>query len=310
MQIRRAINLFKQAINAWIEDYAPSMGAALAYYTLFSIAPMLIIVIALAGLFFGAESIRGEILAQMAGLMGQDGASAVADMLERSATPQQGLIATIVSLGVLFIGATTAFAELQASMDRIWKAPAASDPEGIWRLVRSRLLSFGMIMGIAFLLMVSLVITAGLAVVGKWWGPWFGAGWEALAHMLNFIVSFGLITVLFALIYKIIPRVHIRWKDVWVGAAVTSLLFGLGKFAIGLYLGKSDITTAFGAAGSLVVLMVWVYYSAQIFLIGAEFTWLYAHEYGSRRGMDRPQTAAAVVSAPAQEAARADASPG
>jgi membrane protein len=295
--IRQSFALFRQAINAWLEDYAPSMGAALAYYTLFSIAPMLVIVIALAGLFFGAETVRAELFVQLGALMGEQGARAIAEILERSVSPVEGMVATAVSLAVLFVGATTVFAELQADLDRIWKAPAAAQPGGIWSLVRARILSFGMIMGIAFLLMVSLLVTAALAVLGRWWGPWLGIGWEAVAQTVNFVVGFGLITVLFALIYKIIPRVRIHWRDVWVGAAVTSLLFGIGKFAIGFYLGKSDITGIFGAAGSVVVLMVWVYYSAQIFLIGAEFTWVYAHEYGSRRGMRRPSTAAAAAGA-------------
>ena len=148
-----------------------------------------------------------------------------------------------------------------------------------------------MILAIAFLLIVSLVVSAALSALGKWWDPWFH-GWEALAHVLNFVVSFGLVTVLFALIYKIIPRVEVAWHDVWVGAAVTSLLFTIGKFLISLYLGKSDVGSSFGAAGSLVIVMVWVYYSSQIFLVGAEFTWVYAHELGSRRGVQRPGTLA------------------
>jgi hypothetical protein len=156
---------------------------------------------------------------------------------------------------------------------------------GIWNLVHTRLLSFGMVLGIAFLLMVSLVVSAGLAALGKWWTP---AGWEAVMHVVDILFSFGLMTVMFALIYRFIPRVHVAWHDVWIGAAVTALLFAIGKFAIGLYLGKSSVASSFGAAGSLVVLMVWVYYSAQIFLFGAEFTWVYAHEQGSRRGAERP----------------------
>ena len=262
------------------------MGAALSYYTLFSIAPLLIIVIAVAGFFFGADAVRGEVFAQLSGLMGQQGASAVEALLKSASRPKEGAIATAASIAVLLIGATTALAELQNDLDRIWRAPAAHKVGGLWRFVRSRLLSFAMILSLAFLLMVSLVMSAAVSALGKWWGAWF-QGWEMLAHAIDLALSFGLTTLLFAMIYKIVPRVHIRWHDVWIGSAVTALLFAVGKLLIGLYLGKSGVTSAFGAAGSLVLVMLWVYYSTQIFLIGAEFTWVYAHEYGSLRGQDR-----------------------
>jgi hypothetical protein len=183
------------------------------------------------------------------------------------------------------------FNELQSDLDRIWRVPARVKTSGIWTLLRTRLLSFGMILGVIFLLTISLVTSAALAAVGKWWGAWFG-GWETLAHVLDLVVNFGLLTLIFALIYKMIPRVHVGWRDVWTGAAVTSLLFTIGKFLIGLYLGKSDVTSSFGAAGSLVIMMVWVYYSAQIFLFGAEFTWVYANMYGSRRNEAAQEKAA------------------
>ena len=288
MNVKQTWSLFKEAINSWIEDFAPSMGAALSYYTLFSIAPLLVIVIAVAGLVFGVDDVRGALFAQLSGMIGDDGARAVEEMLESANRPHEGAIGTIVSASVLFIGATTVFGELQNALDRIWRAPAREKTSGWLKLLRTRLLSFGLVLAIAFLLIVSLVVTAVLSALGKWWDTWFGA-WELLAHIFNFFVSFALITVLFALIYKFIPRVSIRWHDVWVGAAVTSLLFTIGKFAIGLYIGKSDVASGFGPAGSLVVMMVWVYYSAQIFLVGAEFTWVYAHELGSRKGMKRPR---------------------
>lgn len=287
MNARRIWDLFKKAISSWSADYAPSMGAALSYYTLFSIAPLLLIVIAVAGFFFGADEVRGALFAQLGGLMGDEGAKAIEEMLETANRPREGLLSTISGFAVLLVGATTVFGELQNSLDRIWRAPARDPSSGLLKLIRARLLSFGMILAIAFLLLVSLAASAMLAALGKWWDAWFGA-WEILAHILNFAVSFGLVTVLFALIYKIIPRVEVAWHDVWVGAAVTSLLFTIGKFLIGLYLGKSDVASGFGAAGSLVIVMVWVYYSTQIFLVGAEFTWVYAHEYGSRKGMPRP----------------------
>ena len=285
---RNIWSLFKDAVDSWTEDYAPSMGAALAYYTLFSIAPLLLIVIGLAGLVFGDDAARGEIFGQLRGLMGDEGALAVERLLQSADKPEGGAIATAVGLLMLLLGASTVFGELQNALDRIWRAPARKKAAGWWNILRSRLLSFGMILGIAFLLMVSLVMSALVAALGKLWGPAF-KGWETLAHLIDILISFGMVTVMFALIYKIIPRVRIRWHDVWIGAAVTAALFAVGKFLIGLYLGKSSVASAFGAAGSLVVMMVWVYYSAQIFLLGAEFTWVYAHTYGSRRGQPRPR---------------------
>jgi len=282
MNVKKAWALTRQSISSWSEDYAPSMGAALSYYTLFSIAPLLIIVIAVAGLFFGVDAVRGVIFAQLQSLMGPEGAKAIEEMLSTASDIKTGGLAASVSVVGLLIGATTVFNELQNDLDRIWRAPARVKSSGVWHLLRTRLLSFGMILAVAFLLTVSLITSAALATIGKWWGAWFG-GWEVLAHALDLVVNFGLLTAIFALIYKMIPRVHVSWHDVWIGAAVTSLLFVLGKFLIGLYLGKTDMTSSFGAAGSMVLVMVWVYYSAQIFLFGAEFTWVYANLYGSRR---------------------------
>jgi len=288
--IKQWSSLLKESVNSWSADYCPSMGAAISYYTLFSIAPLLLIVIAVAGMVFGADAARGEIFGQLRGLLGDEGAKAVEGMLQAADRPAAGIVSAITGIVVLLLGATTVFNELQNALDRIWRAPARVQSSGVWNLVRTRLLSFGMVLGIAFLLMVSLVVSAALSALGKWWTP---AGWEAVMHALDIVVSFGLITVMFALIYRFIPRAHVAWHDVWIGAAVTSLLFAIGKFAIGLYLGKSSVASSFGAAGSLVVLMVWVYYSAQIFLFGAEFTWVYAHEHGSRRGEPRPEAAKA-----------------
>jgi len=163
----------------------------------------------------------------------------------------------------------------------VWEVPAAKKTSGIWSLLRQRLVSFGMILVLGLLMLVSLVLSAALAALGRWWGGWF-EGWEAVLQTVNFAVSFAIVTGLFAAIYKIMPRAQIAWRDVWVGAVVTALLFSIGKFLIGLYLGKSGVTSAFGAAGYLIVLLIWVYYSAQIFLLGAEFTWAYAHSRGSR----------------------------
>ena len=198
----------------------------------------------------------------------------------------------LVAVIVLLLGATTVLGELQSALDRIWRAPPVEE-KGWWRLIRGRVLSFGMILAIGFLLLVSLVLSAAIVAIGDWWGDWVGkARW--LLEALNFAVSFMVVTVLFAMIYKILPRVRIGWRDVAIGAAVTAMLFTVGKFLIGIYLGESGVTSGFGAAGSVVVLLVWVYYSAQIFLLGAEFTSVYAYRFGSLRGAERPQAPGAI----------------
>ena len=288
--------LVKTAASSWVDDHAQSMGAALAYYTIFSIAPLLLIVISVAGLIFGVDAARGEIVGQLQDMMGQQGAEAVQGLLRSVNKPAEGITATLVGAGLLLVGATTVFGELQDALDRIWRAPRRNR-SGLWNLLRARLLSFGMILGIGFLLMVSLVASAALAAMGKLWGPLM-ADWAVLANVINMLISYLFTTTVFAMIYKTMPRARVDWTDVWVGACVTSFLFTVGKFLIGLYLGKSGIPSVFGAAGSLVVLLVWVYYSAQIFLMGAEFTWAYANMFGSRK----PLPAAPVGGASAQEA--------
>ena len=276
--------LTRSAISSWIDDYAPSMGAALSYYTVFSLAPLLLIVVSVAGLVFGEEAVRGELFAQLRQLMGDDAAKAVQSLLVSVSKPSQGIIGTVTGVALLLFGATTVFGELQDALDRIWRAPTRHKSGGPWTLLRARLLSFGLILGLAFLLMVSLVFGAVISALGRWWGPIFGP-WEILAQVVNVIVGFFLTTAIFAFIYKFMPRVSVRWYDVWLGALITSALFTIGKFLIGLYIGKSGIASGFGAAGSLVVIFVWVYYSAQIFLVGAEFTWVYARTLGSRRDL-------------------------
>jgi membrane protein len=255
------------------------------------------IVISIAGLVFGREAAQGEIFGQLQGLMGEDGAHAVEGLLASASKPESGALAGGLSFGLLAFGATTVFAELQDAFDRIWRVPARPRTNGLWKLLRARVVSFGMMLGIAFLLMVSLVFSAVIAALGNWWGPYFGMG-EVVLQTTNLLVSFALITVLFALIYKVMPRAKVEWRDVWIGAAVTSLLFSIGKLLIGLYIGKSAVASGFGAAGSLIVVLIWVYYSAQIFLLGAEFTWIYAHHAGSREGKDRPRSIVRPVDAP------------
>ena len=273
--------LAKGAASAWIDDYAPSMGAALSYYTVFSLAPMLLIVIGVAGLVFGEKAATGALFDQLNGLMGKDAANAVQGLLSSASKPAQGVLSTVIGVVVLIIGATSVFGELQDALDRIWRVPAKDKPSGLWGLLRSRLLSFGMILGIAFLLMVSLVVSAGVAVLGKWWGGAFGE-WEIVAQALTFLFGFVVTTGGFAMIYKLMPRAAVQWRDVWIGALVTSFLFSLGRFLISLYVGETGIASSFGAAGSLILVFVWVYYSAQIFFLGAEFTWVYAKSLGSQ----------------------------
>jgi membrane protein len=294
--LRQSWSLVKDSVLAWSDDYAPSMGAALSYYMLFSIAPLLLIVISVAGLVFGPEAARGEIFGQLEGLMGAEGARAVESLLQNVDKPEEGVIGALTGIGVLLLGATTVFNELQNDLDRIWRVPEERKASGLWTLLRTRLLSFGMVLGMALLLMVSLVVSAVLAALGKWWAPVF-AGWETLAYSVDIAVSFALMTLVFGMIYKLMPRARIGWRDVWIGAGVTAALFAIGKFLIGLYLGRAGVGSAFGAAGSLVVVMVWVYYSAQIFLLGAEFTRVFAHAHGSRKGevLEPGQTPPALV---------------
>lgn len=282
LDLQSGWQLLLQTGRSWLDDYAPSMGAALAYYTLFSMAPLLLIVVSVAGLVFGQDAARGEIASQLRMLIGEGGAGAVQDLLISVRHPAEGTLATVVGLGLLVLGATTVFAELQDALDRIWRVPARQRATGWLSLVRSRVLSFGMILAIGFLLMVSLVVSAGLTVLGRWVEPSFG-GWYWMASVVSAVGAFALVSVMFALIYKIMPSVSVQWRDVWIGALFTALLFNFGKLLIGLYIGRSGVVTGFGAAGSLVVILLWLYYSAQIFLLGAEFTWVYANTFGSRR---------------------------
>ena len=280
--MKKWLAVLKEAVSAWIRDSAPSKGAALSYYTIFSIAPMLFIGISVAGLVFGPEAVQGAVMAQLTDLMGEAGAQAIQEMLANLERPERGAWGAALGIGLLLIGASTVFGQLQTALDSIWQVPRAPKQNGLWAFVRARLLSFGMVLGMAFVIIVSLLFSTVVAALSKWWGPVFS---ESIAHVIDLALSFALLTAVFAMIYRYVPSTHIPWRDVWVGAAVTAVLFAVGKWAIGLYLGKSSISQGFGAFASLVVVMVWVYYSAQIFLLGAEFTWVYAHHFGSRRDM-------------------------
>ena len=287
---RNTFALAQKPVSAWMDDYAASMGAAISYYTVFSIAPLLLIVMAVAGFVWGRDAVQGEIARQLTGLLGPEAAQGVQALIQSADHPREGVLAGAVSLVVLTVGATTVFAELQSALDRIWQVPQQTKSSGLWALLRTRLLSLGFILGLGFLLAVSLVISTAISAFGQWAQGRLPA-YETWLHMANTALSLGVATLLFALMFKLMPRARIAWKDVWVGAVVTAILFEVGKLLIGLYIGKSSISSSFAAAGSLVVLLVWVYYSAQIFLLGAEFTWVFAHEMGSRRRRGVPPPA-------------------
>jgi membrane protein len=273
--------LVRKSVTAWQDDLAPSMGAAISYYTVFSLAPVLVIVIAIAGAVFGREAVQGHIATQRSSLIGAEGAVLVQALVKSASNRRHDLVAGIVGLVILVVGATKVFAELQSALDRIWKVPRSQQTKGVRAMVRTRLVAIGLILGLVFLLMVSLTVSAGVAAFGDWAGAVLPAG-ELVFQGLNLLVSAGIATLLFAMIFKLMPSTPIEWRDVWMGAFVTTVLFEAGKVAIGLYLGKSAMRETFAAAGSLVVLLAWVYYAAQVFLLGAEFTKAYADEHGSK----------------------------
>jgi membrane protein len=275
--------LGRRAITAWLADYAPSMGAAIAFYTIFSIAPLLLIVIAVAGSIFGQDAVRDQLVIQLSDLLGDSGAKAIRQLLVSAADPDKRGPAALIGVLALLIGASSVFAELQSALNRIWRTvPLATRGFGIWPLLRARLLSFGMILAIGFLLAVSLTLSTALHALSTWWAPVF-ANWTLTLQLLNAAFGFAIVTLLFAFIYRVLPNATIGWADVWMGALVTALLFEIGKDLISLYLGASNVNATFGAAGSFAVLLLWVYYSAQVFLLGAAFTWVYAHEVGTMR---------------------------
>lgn len=272
---RSFVRLLREAFAAWNADYAPSMGAALSYYTAFSLAPLLLIAISIAGLVFGEDAARGQVTSTLSGLLGPDGAKAVEEMIKSSRESQGGILATVIGVATLLLGATTVFGELQSALDRIWRAPEQKQRSGIISLLRGRLLSFGLVLSLGFLLLVSLLISTMVAALGNW-GSQLLPGWELVVQGLNAVIGFLVTGVMFAAIYRVLPSVRIPWRDVWTGAWVTAALFTIGKTMIGLYIGKAAPGSVFGSAGSVIAVMVWVYYSAQVFLLGAEFTWVYA----------------------------------
>jgi membrane protein len=279
--VRPVWGVLKRAAVKWNRDDCLMLGAALAYYTVFSLAPILVIAIAVAGALFGEEAAQGEIVGQIRTLVGEEGATAIQSLIESAGRQEAGTVATLIGLAVLLFGSTSAFSQLQAALNTIWEV----EPEthsGFWDMVRARFLSFTAVLGTGFLLSVSLVLSAAGAAFGR-----YGWGWMPaigpLLELADFLGSMLVHTLLFAMIFKLLPDAAIRWRDVWVGAGVTAGLFFVGKLVIGLYLGTSEVGAAYGAAGWVILILAWVYYSAQIVLFGAEFTRAYATRPTSRR---------------------------
>jgi membrane protein len=295
---KTGFDVLKQTVKDWADDKAPRLGAALAYYTVFSIAPLLIIVIAIAGLKFGHDAAQGQIVAQIGGLVGEQGAKAISEMLEAANKPKEGMLASVLAVITLLFGATGVFIQLQDALNTVWEVKPKPG-RGIMGFLRQRLLSLAMVFGIGFLLLVSLVLSAGLAAAGKWFEGAMPGG-EEIWHIVNFIVSFVVIAAVFTLMFKYLPDVKVAWKDVWLGGVLTAFLFTVGKYALGMYLGRSSVSSAYGAVGSLVIILLWVYYSAQILFLGAEFTQVYANRFGKKL-----EPAENAMWAPGQKAAQA-----
>lgn len=272
--LREIPGLLLKAAKGWSSDNVPRLGASLAYYTLFSIGPILLIAIAIAGFVFGPEAVRGEIVQQLQGMVGPDGAKVVQDLVESASLPGRGAIAITVGAVTFLLAATGVFLELQHALNTIFRVKAKSD-SGISGMVKARIRSFGLVLSIGFVLMVSLGVSAALAAMSAYLGD--GAGVSSIIwQVINVAVSFGVITLMFALIYRFLPDVKLSWRDVWVGSITTALLFTIGKQLLAVYLGHSSTASSYGAAGSVIVLLLWVYYSAQIILFGAELTRIYA----------------------------------
>jgi membrane protein len=283
---RQVVHVMRCAVTEWLSHRASSKGAALAFYTLFSLAPILVLVIAIAGFFYGNDAAQGQLLEELRSLVGKQGAETIQAILAGARNKESGKLATLIATALLLVGATSAFAELKDSLDEIWDVPPPKDATW-WDTVRTRLLSFGLILTLGLLLMFTLVVSAALSVLEKY----LGGIWHSATIVLGWVatgVSFLVIAVMFGAIYKLLPRVKLSWHDVTIGALGTAIMFILGKFAIGLYIGNSGTASSFGAAGSLIALLLWVYYSAQIFFLGAEFARQYALQMGSLKDKHVP----------------------
>lgn len=269
----------KTTARDWVDDDAATLAAALAYYALLSLAPLLVISVGVAGWFLGPEAARGQVAGQLGGIVGGEAAQGIQAVVASADEPKRGIIGAVVGVVTLFVGASGVFGQLQTSLDTIWEVKPKPD-RGLLGQVKDRFFSFSMVLGVAFLLLVSLVLSAALSSFGTFLADTLPGG-AVLWQVINFALSFGIVTVLFALIFKVIPDAKVGWRDVWLGAAVTALLFAIGKQLLGLYLGKAAVGSAYGAAGSIVALVVWVYYAAQILFVGAEFTQAHARQQGA-----------------------------
>jgi membrane protein len=277
-RFQSVFSLLKETIRSWNEHRALRLGAALAFYTVFAIAPLFVIVLAIAGFWFGEEAARRQLFDQLYGLVGRQGGEAIQAVVASADRPRAGAWATVVAVFTLFVGATGVFVQLQDALNTIWQV-RRQPGRGVRFFIKDRLLSFAMVLAIGFLLLVSLVVSAGLAALGKFMSGLIPAQ-EIVWQILNFLVSLGLIGLLFAMIFKVLPDVKVAWREVWMGALLSAILFNVGKFALGLYLGRSSVASAYGAAGSLVIILLWVYYSSQTLFLGAEFTRVYARRFG------------------------------
>jgi len=277
-----------KAARAWLEHDASTMGAALAFYTVFSIAPILIIAIAIVGIIVHGDTLQADLLTQAQNLLGATGANAVRELLSSANYLGKSRVATSIGVVTLIFGASSVFVELQNSLDRIWEVPKRKRMSGLWRILRARFLSFGLVLGVGFLLMVSLLVSTIMAAFGAWLASIL-CQWQVTLFVIDVVLTVGISAVLFALLFKYVPQGRLAWADVWVGGVVTAILFSVGKFAIGYYLGKSAFSSVYGIAGSFLVLLLWTYYSAQIFLFGAEFTRFYSLTLGTRVA-DDPRT--------------------
>ncbi|HAR64079.1 MAG: ribonuclease BN [Candidatus Margulisiibacteriota bacterium] len=279
--------VIKETFSGWSKDNSSMFAAALSFYTFFSLAPLLLIAVAIAGLVFGKEAVQGQVVQQISVLIGKQGSGVIQDMLiHTQKQPSASIFATIIGFATLLLGASAVFLQLQSALNIVWGIRPEESGGGIWGTIKKRVLSFGLVLSLGFLLLVSLLISAALSAFNSYLSGLF-PGADVLLFILNFVISLGIITIFFALIFKYLPDVvDIEWRDVWVGAFITSLLFTIGKFLIGFYLGSSGVSSTYGAAASIVVILLWIYYASQIILLGAEFTKFYAISYGSRRGLE------------------------
>jgi membrane protein len=274
----------KTTFSAWSAHEAPRLGASLAFYSILSLAPLAVVVLSIVAMVFGHSTAQDQLLAQVQGMIGKEGADAVKSMIEHAQKPSSGVFASVIGIATLLFGASGVFGELRSALNRMWDVKENPDTS-LWVMIRQRIFSFGMVLAVGFLLLVSLVVSAALAALGKYFGGILPMP-EFVAQVMNFLISMAGISILFALIFKYVPDIHIAWREVWVGAVVTAFFFTIGKLLIGVYLGKAAVGSAYGAAGSLVVVIVWIYYSSMIVLFGAEFTHMRHQDQGPRVAAD------------------------